>query len=75
MKRQKRHDVNAKVPTFIIGDLVLLKFTVVQESLSRKLVDKFKGPYYIVELGPNHTYKLKNHETNKIGDSLKMQTD
>ena len=69
-KAKQRHDVKAKVPNYKLNDLVLLKHTVVQDGLSRKLTDKFAGPYYIVEIGPNHTYKLRNYETNKLVDPL-----
>ncbi|MEW8547939.1 MAG: reverse transcriptase domain-containing protein [Candidatus Thiodiazotropha sp.] len=69
-KAKLRHDVKAKIPTFNLQDLVLLKTTRVEEGLSKKLADKYTGPYYIVEIGPNHTYKLRNFEDNKPLSSL-----
>ena len=42
--------------------------------MSRKLSDKFTGPYYIVELGPNHTYGLTSYATNKLLPSLMHAT-
>ena len=69
-KAKLRHDLKAKNPTFNLQDLVLLKSTRVEEGLSKKLADKYTGPYYIVEIGPNHTYKLRNFADNKPLPSL-----
>ena len=69
-KAKLRHDQNAKEPTFQLNDLVLLRNTRVREGLSTKLADKYTGPYYIVEVGPNHTYKLRNCADNKLLASL-----
>ena len=41
-----------------------------KEGLSAKLSDKWTGPYYIVEIGPNHTYKLRNCADHKPLASL-----
>ncbi|CAC5357756.1 unnamed protein product [Mytilus coruscus] len=42
-----------------LRDKVLLKEHVVPVGRSPKLVDKFNGPYYITDCGPNFTYKLR----------------
>jgi len=56
------HDKTAKVPKFRVGDQVLLHSPKVPQGQSTKLHRKWKGPYIIVEEGPNFTYKL--HEEN-----------
>ena len=58
-KDKVRHDKNAKIPKFGIGDLVLLRVHKVQKGLSKKLTDKSEGPYRIVEIGPNFTYLIR----------------
>ena len=58
-KAKERHDRNSKIPQFQLRDLVLLRQHVVPVGRSPKLVDKYKGPYYITEMGPNYTYKLR----------------
>lgn len=59
------HDVRAKLPTYKLGDKVLLFSPKVPVGKSRKLHRKWTGPYFITELGPNHTYKLCNCVDNK----------
>ncbi|CAC5403245.1 unnamed protein product [Mytilus coruscus] len=65
LKSKERYDRNSKIPQFKVRDLVLLRQHVVPVGRSQKLVDKYKGPYYITELGPNYTYKLRMCSTNK----------
>ncbi|CAG2189208.1 unnamed protein product [Mytilus edulis] len=58
-KMKERYDKNTKIPEFRLRDKVLLKEHVVPVGRSPKLVDKFNGPYYITDCGPNFTYKLR----------------
>ena len=69
-KAKERHDRNSKIPQFQLRDLVLLRQHVVPVGRSPKLVDKYKGPYYITELGPNYTYKLRLCKDNKEVKSM-----
>ena len=59
-KSKQRHDVQAKDPGLKVGDYVLLKSIKVPKGYSPKLYPKSKGPFYITELGPNFTYKLRS---------------
>lgn len=59
-KSKLRHDKSAKEPGFQVGDLVLLKSMKVPKGLSPKFWPKHLGPYYITDLGPNFTYRLRN---------------
>ena len=68
-KAKIRHDVRSQEPTFQLNDLVLLKSVRVDEGLSVKLGDKSLGPYYIVELCPNHTYRLRSCANHKLVQS------
>ena len=58
-KAKQRYDQHSKLPTFQLFDKVLLKNHQVPIGLSPKLVDKYDGPYFISELGPNYTYKVR----------------
>ena len=70
LKSKERYDRNSKIPQFKVRDLVLLRQHVVPVGRSPKLVDKYKGPYYITELGPKYTYKLRMCSTNKEVKSM-----
>lgn len=65
-KTKIRHDLKSKEPSFKCNDLVLLKSVRVNEGLSMKLSDKYLGPYYIVEICPNHTYRLRSCTDHKL---------
>ena len=73
-KAKLRHDLKAREPPFKINVIVLLEKLKTEQGLSRKLSDKFTVPYYIVELGPNHTYGLRSCATNKLLPSLMHAT-
>ena len=74
-QNKERHDVQVKVPDFQIGDKVLIKVNKVHKGLSSKLYDKAGGPYRIIELGPNLTYKLKRCSDNKVNASYMNATN
>jgi hypothetical protein len=69
-KTKIRYDQNAKVPDFQFNDKVLKKSDVTKPGLSSKLSQKWEGPYIIEWIGPNHTYKLRDCQTNKLVKSL-----
>ncbi|VDI60021.1 Hypothetical predicted protein [Mytilus galloprovincialis] len=69
-KDKARHDLKSNIPNFSVGDQVLLTNNKVPKGLSRKLHDKANGPYRIIELGPNYTYKIKHIENNTVHKSL-----
>ena len=64
-KYKERFDQNAKVPNFKLFDKVMIKTHKVPVGLSHKLVDKYQGPYFISELGPNYTYKIRDCKDRK----------
>ncbi|KAK3100025.1 hypothetical protein FSP39_013636 [Pinctada imbricata] len=64
------HDKNIREPTFKINDLVMMTIHQIPKGQSAKLYDKATGPFKIVELGPNYTYKLKRCSDNKLHKSL-----
>lgn len=70
VKAKHHHDVRAETPTFKVGDYVLMKQGKVHQGLSSKLTDKWVGPFRIMEIGPNFTYKVKNIQDNKVQKSL-----
>lgn len=59
-KSKERFDQKTKIPDFKLFDKVLIKSHKVSVGLSPKLVEKYHGPYYISEIGPNFTYKIRD---------------
>ena len=74
-KNKERHDAKVRVPQFKIGDKVLFKVNKVPTGMSSKLHDKSDGPFRIVEIGPNYTYKLVRCDNNKVHPSLLNATN
>jgi len=54
-KQKKWHDGKIREHNYVIGEKVLLK-----NFRAKKLDQKWYGPFYIHDLGPNGTYKLRN---------------
>ena len=65
LKHKAYHDKKAKEPNFKIGQSVWKYDPKVPKGTSSKLHRKWKGPYIITEVCPNHTYKLTNCNTQK----------
>ena len=63
-QNKARYDVNAKDPSYAVGDSVLLKVMHRTQGVSKKLTAKWNGPYYITRLGPNSTFKLRRCSDN-----------
>ena len=57
-QNKERHDAKIRLPDLSFGESVFIKVTKVPKGLYSKLYDKSDGPYRIVELGPNFTYRL-----------------
>ncbi|CAC5398185.1 unnamed protein product [Mytilus coruscus] len=69
--RQKQHyDKKTALPTFQIGDKVLLHSPKVPIGHSSKLHRKWTGPFYITAKGLNHTYKLRRSNNHIIMQSM-----
>ena len=49
-----------------MGDHVLLKINKTKKGLSPKLAAKYQGPYYIVDVNPNHTFQIRHCSTNNV---------
>lgn len=65
-KQKQQHDKKAEIPDFKIGQKVMLENFKTPRGQSRKLSNKFIGPFTIHEYGPNFTYKLRQLSDNKI---------
>ncbi|XP_041366707.1 uncharacterized protein LOC121381454 [Gigantopelta aegis] len=65
-----RQDLKSQQPTFSIGDQVLLFKQDKMIGHSPKLTQKWDGPYFIMQIGPNHTYKLCHSASKKTHTSL-----
>ena len=65
-RNKQYYDRNANIPDFRVGDQVLMKVHNVRKGLSKKLCDKSDGPYQIIQMGPNYTYKLRRISNNKV---------
>ena len=69
-KAQYDNTNRAKEPSFHIGDRVWLYSPKIPLKRSAKLHPKWTGPYYIADLGPNHTYKIRHCITHKQQQAL-----
>jgi hypothetical protein len=66
MQQKQRHDDDLREISFSIGDLVLLYKS--QLRGKKKLMERWKGPYYVHEVLGNGVYKLRTLE----GEILKV---
>jgi len=67
-KQRQRVNENAKIPTFQIGDKVLLHNPVTRKGDSAKLTIRYTGPYLITDSDAQYNYRLQSLAT---GMSLK----
>ena len=58
--------VGKGVTDFKVGDRVMLQCMKVPKGPSPKLHPKWIGPYYITNVGQNHTYKIRRMSDHKI---------
>ncbi|CAC5374986.1 unnamed protein product [Mytilus coruscus] len=58
-KYKAQHDKNAREATFRIRDKVWMDLKTMPVGYSRKLCNKWQGPYYITEVTSRNTYKLR----------------
>ncbi|MES9884237.1 MAG: RNase H-like domain-containing protein, partial [Sedimenticola sp.] len=75
VKRSQEHykehyDRKAVEPNFNLGQRVWLHNSKIPVGKSAKLHIKWTGPYYICDIGPNHTYMLRHGETHKTIKTL-----
>ena len=70
IKQKIQYDKKAKVPSYTVGQKVWLYSSKIPIGLSAKLHNKWKGPYVILESGPNFTFKLKECANSKEMKSL-----
>ena len=54
---------DAKLPTFKLGDKVLLYDSTTKTGENRKLKIRYKGPFYIIQVRPGYSYRLQNCES------------
>ena len=64
-KSKQYFDKKTKTPEYKLRDLVLLRDFRTPIGKSPKLVDKYLGPFYISELGPNYTYRLRRTDDHR----------
>ena len=65
-KQKQYYDKEAEEPRLKVGQKVLLDVHKTEKGKSKKLGNKFEGPYSIERLGPNYTYYLKRLSDNKV---------
>ena len=59
------HEKRAKDTTYKLGQLVLLRQEHVKTGESSKLHPPYRGPFYITNIGPPPTYKLRDAKSHK----------
>ena len=70
LRYKHQFDKRSQVPKFQPAERVWLYCTKVAVGMAPKLHRKWVGPYYIMQLGPHHTFKVRNCATNKEVKSL-----
>ena len=69
-KYKYQHDKYSQLPKYRPAQRVWLYCTKVPQGKAPKLHRKWVGPYYITMIGPNHTFRLRNAQTNLEVKSL-----
>ena len=69
-KYKHQHDKYSQLPKYRPAQRVWLYCTKVPQGKAPKLHRKWVGPYYITMIGPNHTFRLRNAQTNLEVKSL-----
>jgi len=67
---KQQHDKRSKDPEFHLGQRVWVYNPKIPKGKSAKLHLKWTGPYYITDIGPNHTFGLNNSKTHNKLTSL-----
>ena len=70
VRYKHQFDKRSQEPKFQPAERVWLYCTKVAVGKAPKLHRKWVGPYYITQLGPHHTFKVRNCSTNKEVKSL-----
>ena len=70
VRYKHQFDKRSQVPKFQPAERVWLYCTKVAVGKAPKLHREWVGPYYITQLGPHHTFKVRNCATNKKVKSL-----
>ena len=70
VRYKHQFDKRSQEPKFQPAERVWLYCTKVAVGKAPKLHRKWVGPYYITQLGPHHTFKVRNCATNKEVKSL-----
>ena len=66
----EKHYSKGKKSNFVLGEQVFLETNKHRQGYSKKLEDKWKGPYYIREKGPFDTYEIADCQTNILHKPL-----
>ena len=69
---RSEHDRNkhAQIPTFKVGQKVLMRNEAVPVGLVPKLHPPYKGPYWITRLGPNFMYHLQDVDSKHLSSAI-----
>jgi hypothetical protein len=65
-RHRLKYNQKAKIPTYKVGDKVLLEISNVKPHQCSKLQFKFRGPFLILQLLSGYQYRLKDLTTSKI---------
>ncbi|KAI9558480.1 hypothetical protein GHT06_015267 [Daphnia sinensis] len=63
-RQREQYNKRAKVFDYKTGDRVLLDVRVVQKGDNRKFNSKYRGPYRVVKVYPNHTVDIADNSYN-----------
>lgn len=69
-KYKTHYDKKTKEPSYKVGQRVWLYSSRVQKGLKVKMIQKYVGPYYIVQIKNNITFKLRRCADNTLVRSM-----
>lgn len=73
MQKKIKNEDEDEPPLFATGELVWLLNKRKRRGHNSKLVPKFLGPYKVLEVYPNHTYKISRHGQESIQNESRLK--
>jgi hypothetical protein len=70
---QIRDEDVSEPPLYKVGDLVLLLNKRCRRGQSKKLQPRYVGPYKVVEVWPNHTYRVQKNTQSTVENEARLK--
>lgn len=70
---QVRYEDSEEPPLYKVGDQVMMVSRRQRKGVSKKLQPKFVGPYSVVEVWPNHTYRVQRNDRTSVENEVRLK--